>query len=154
MHRVAVLLCCAAVAGGCGSDNPRMIPADRASDLIATIDQIPALVEQGQCVEAAAKVAEAKRQVLELPRGVSARLKRNINAWLEHIEKRLPQDCKAPEESPSPTETPTETPEPTETPTPEPTETPTPVPTETATPEPSVTVEPPDPGGVDAEEGT
>jgi outer membrane biosynthesis protein TonB len=124
---------------GCGSENPRMIPEADATALLATVDDVEQAVADGECVDAAGLVAEAKNQVSELDNDVARSLRRNLRDWLDHIEGRLDDDCKEPE--PSPTETPEETETPT--PTPTPTETATPTPTPTETPIPTATVTPP-----------
>jgi hypothetical protein len=125
---------------GCGSEDPELIPQDRASALTSTIDEITAACDAEDTAKAKAAAEAANRQVSELPRRVDADLKRNIRDWLSHIESRVDNDCEAKQE---------------ETPTPTPTETATPTPTETATPAPtpSPTVEPPGDGGVPAPEG-
>jgi len=147
---------------GCGSENPELIPQTRSSALTSTIDEISSACDAEETAKAKAAVAAANQQVSELPRRVDAQLKRNIRAWLSHIEDRIERDCKPKQEetptpttaaptetpTPAPTETPTETPTPT--PTPKPTETATPAPTET--PPPIPTVEPPGSGGVPAPE--
>src|SRR3954453_8434092 len=144
---------------GCGSENPELIPQTRASALTSTIDEISSACDAEDTAKAKAAVEAANQQVSELPRRVNAQLKRNLRAWLTHIEDRIDRDCKAkeaetptPAPTPAPTETrapaPTETP--TETPTPKPTETATSTPTET--PPPTPTVEPPGNGGVSAPE--
>jgi len=149
---------------GCGSENPELIPQTRASALTSTIDEISSACDAEETAKAKAAVAAANQQVSELPRRVDAQLKRNIRAWLSHIEDRIDRDCKAKEreEETTPTATPVETATPaptatetatataTATATPAPTETATPVPTETGVP--TVTVEPPGSGGVTAPE--
>ena len=140
---------------GCGSDNPKLIPQQRAEALTATVDEIGSRTEAEDCDGAQSAVREAKNQVTELPSRVDARLKSNLSEWLDQLEEQVPKDCKPePEETPTPTETPTaekETPTPTPTPTVE-EETPTPTPTPTETPPPEETVAPPvepgDSGGV------
>jgi hypothetical protein len=143
-HRatLALALAGAALAAGCGQDNPRLIPEDRAQALVETVDSIETACSDEDVIAAQREVDEARAQITELPQRVDGRLKENMQKWLEQIERRLERDCEpAPEETPTPTETatpePTETPTPTETATPEPTETPTatetPVPTETPT---------------------
>ena len=138
---------------GCGSEDPELIPQNRASALTSTIDKISAACDDHDPDKAKAAIEAANQQVSELPRRVNAELRNNIRDWLAHIDDRVDQDCKAKEEAtptPTPTATETATPTPTETATPTPTETATPTPTETATPEP--TVEPPGDGGVSAPE--
>ena len=149
------LLLAALPMAGCGSEDPELIPQNRASALTSTIDKISAACDDHDPDKAKAAIQAANQQVSELPRRVNANLKRNVRDWLDHIDDRIDQDCQADKEaSPTPTPTPTATetatPTPTETSTPEPTETATPEPTETATPEP--TVEPPGDGGVLAPE--
>ena len=151
------LLLTAIPLAGCGSDNPELIPASRASALSSTVDEINQACDDNDTVKAKAAILAANQQVSALPRRVDAKLKRNIKAWLTHISGRVDQDCKADEVK---TPTPTATPSVTETPTETPTESPTETPTETATPSPTATpsatpsVEPPTGGGVTAPEDT
>jgi cell division septation protein DedD len=148
------LLLAALPLAGCGSENPELIPATRASALTSTIDEITSACDANDTAKAKAAVEAANQQVSELPRRVDSELKSNLRQWLRHIDGRIEQDCAKEEREETPTATPeateTPTPEPTETPTPEPTETPTPEPTETPTP--TATVEPPGDGGVIAPE--
>jgi outer membrane biosynthesis protein TonB len=153
------LLLAALPLAGCGSENPELIPATRASALTSTMDEITSACEANDTDKAKAAVDAANQQVSELPRRVDSELKSNLRQWLRHIDDRIDEDCAKEEKekekeketpTPTPTATETPTPEPTETPTPEPTETPTPEPTETPTPTP--TVEPPGDGGVIAPE--
>jgi hypothetical protein len=151
------LLLAALPLAGCGSENPELIPATRASALTSTMDEITAACDDNDTAKAKAAVQAANQQVSELPRRVDSELKSNLRRWLRHIDDRIDEDCaKEEKETPTPTPTATETPtaEPTETPTREPTETPTPEPTETPTPTPTptATVEPPGDGGVIAPE--
>jgi hypothetical protein len=149
------LLLAAVPLAGCGSDNPELIPQSRASALSSTVDEIAAACDAHDTAKAKAAVTQANQQVSELPRRVDAKLRKNLQDWLAHIDDRVDRDCKA-EETPTPTATPSETETPTETPTPTPTETqtPAPTPTETATPSPTATVEPPGNGGVSAPDDT
>jgi hypothetical protein len=153
------LLLAAIPLAGCGSDNPELIPQSRASALSSTADEIAAACDAHDTAKAKAALTTANQQVSELPRRVDAKLRKNLQDWLAHIDDRVDRDCKA-EETPTPTATPTET----ETPTPSPsptatetaTETPTASPTETATasPSPTATVEPQGNGGVSAPDDT
>ena len=140
---------------GCGKDNPELIPQSRASALSSTVDEIAAACDAHDTAKAKAAVTAANQQVSELPRRVDAKLRKNLQDWLAHIDDRLDRDCKA-EESPTPTATATqtETPTPSPSPTETPTQTATPSPTETASPSPSPTVEPPGSGGVSAPDDT
>ncbi|MDP9293716.1 MAG: hypothetical protein M3O90_04690 [Actinomycetota bacterium] len=136
---------------GCGRENPRLIPQTRAQALTDAVDQIAQRTDAEDCTGAQRAVQQARGQVAELPRRVDAKLRANINDWLNHIADEVPKDCKpAPEETPTATKTPdkTETPTPTATETPDKTETPTPTPTETPAPTEVPTVEPPGTGGV------
>jgi hypothetical protein len=152
------LLLVASPVAGCGSEDPELIPQTRASALTSTIDEIAAACDDKDTAKAKAAVRAANRQVSELPRRVDAELKRNVRAWLNHIDDRIDRDCrpeeKEEEETPTATATPEETatPTPTETPTATPTETATPTPTPTPTPTATPTVEPPGDGGVLAPE--
>jgi len=157
------LLLAAIPLAGCGSDNPELIPQSRASALASTADEITAACDAHDTAKAKAAVTAANQQVSELPRRVDAKLRRNLQEWLSHIDDRVDRDCKAEEKatpSPTATETETETPTPTRSPSPSPspsptaTETATASPTETATASPSPTVEPPGNGGVSAPDDT
>src|SRR5215208_587488 len=144
LHFLLGSLLVALVLAGCGSENPRLLRQADADRLSAKVDEVAQLASDGDCAEARDAVDEARQLVTELPRSTSQRLRQNLMDWLEHLEERVPRDCKAkkeqtptatpsatetptgtPTETPSPTETPTETPSPTETPTPTPTESPT-----------------------------
>jgi hypothetical protein len=152
------LLVAAIPLAGCGSDNPELIPQSRSDALSSTVDQIAQACDDGDAAKAKTAVTAAKQQVSELPRRVDAKLRKNLQDWIAHIDDRIDQDCKKDEKSPTPTPTPSATETPTETPTPTPTESATPTPTETPTPTPTPTptqtpsVEPPGNGGVPAPE--
>ena len=142
--RLGILLCALALAG-CGQENPRLLRQSDADRLSNKVSEVSQLVDGGDCAEARNAIDEAKQQVTELPRSTSQRLRQNLSDWLDHLDERVPRDCKTkqqatPTATPSATETPTPTPSATETPTetPSPTETPTASPSPTATP----TVEP------------
>jgi len=129
---------------GCGSENTALIPQDDADQLTALVSEAGDAIAAGECDRARRAVAEAERQLAGLPRKTNRELKKNLREWLDYLDGRIDDDCKAPEETPEekPTTTPTEMPEETPTATPTPTETPSPEPTETASPEPTVTVDP------------
>ena len=150
---LALALAAAALAAGCGQDDPGLIPEDRATALVETVDQIQSACDGNDLAAARSAHDEATAQVNELPRRVDDQLRQNMQEWLAQIERRLDRDCEEdPEETPTPTPTATETP----TPTPTATETPTPTPTATETPTPTATVAPTEPpsdeGGVPAPE--
>jgi hypothetical protein len=150
------VLSAALFAGGCGKENPHMIPQDRASALTATVDEITAACDGKDAAKAQAAADKANQQVSELPRAVSTGLRRNLRDWINHISDRVDRDCKA-KATPTATATATETATATatetatESPTKTPTQTPSPTetPTETATPTPTAT-QTPDEGGVPA----
>jgi hypothetical protein len=124
----------------CGGSNPKLIPQDRADRLSSLADQIAQRTQDHNCSGAQAALRRARSRAAELPRSVDRRLKANIDAWLDQIGSRIPQDCK-PKASATPTDTPTEAPTATSTPTP------TPTPTKTATPTPTPTATPTPEGG-------
>ena len=158
MRRLPVLVLVVAALAGCGQSNPDLIPSSNAQALAETADKIQAACTDADRSEARAQIRSAERQIDQLPRAVSAKLKRNLQDWVDRIQSRISDDCQA-EETPTPeptepqtpeapetataTETPTETATPTatatETPTATateaPTEAPTEPPVETATPE-------------------
>jgi hypothetical protein len=144
-------LAAALILTACGSSNPKLIPQDRADQLNQSADDIASRTGDHDCSGAQDALRSARNQVSELPRKVDARLKRNLNQWLDHLADRIPNDCKA-SETPTPSASETETPSPTETPTPSKTPTPSPTATPSATASPSPTdvptVQPPDTGGV------
>jgi hypothetical protein len=122
--------------GGCGSDNPGLIPASDADQLVSLVDQAGQAADAGECDTARRRVREAEQQLAGLPRRTDRALKQNIRAWLDHLDQAIADECSSNAESES-----TATPEPTETPTPSPTQTPTETPTETPTATPTQTPE-------------
>jgi hypothetical protein len=153
---LGVVLAAAALAAGCGQENPRLIPQEDSDRLVAAVDRIQSACANGDERDARQALDDAQALANGLPRRVADRLEQNIGDWLNHIEERLDRDCK-PEETPTPTPsetaTPTETPTPAPTETATPTETPTPTPTETPPPEPTATpTETPGSGGAPAPE--
>src|SRR3954453_306070 len=145
----APLVLLAAVLAGCGQSNPKLIPQSNADALTATADKIQAACEAQDRTVVRREVRNAKREIDALPSKVDARLRENLQAWVDRMQSRISADCK-PEETPPPTpwaeETATAAPTETETATPAPTETATetatPAPTESATPPPTVTAAP------------
>jgi outer membrane biosynthesis protein TonB len=152
---LALALVVAAVAAGCGEDNRALIPEDRATALVESVDRVESACADEDVTEARAAAVELSAQVNELPRRVDDQLQANLREWARLIQRRVARDCE-PQEEETPTPAPTE--EPTETPTPTPTEAPTEEPTETPTAEPTeeppAPTEPPggDEGGVPAPE--
>ena len=135
MRRLPLLVLVVAVLAGCGQSNPDLIPASNAQALAETADKIQAACTDADRSEARAQIRSAERQLDQLPRTVDAKLKQNLQDWIDRIQGRIGDDCQA-EETPTPEPTETETPEATETATETPTatETATEAPTETATP--------------------
>src|SRR4051812_25534201 len=138
MRRVAplVLGVLAALAAGCGQSNPKLIPQTNADALQKTADNIQAACEQKDRSEARKQVRLAESEIAALPRAVDAKLRDNLQEWVDRIQSRIGDDCKE-EATPTPTDTPTEAP--TETATQAPTQTATPAPTKTATQAPTET---------------
>jgi len=132
MRRLPLLVLVAAVLAGCGQSNPDLIPQSNAEALQATADKITDACSSEDRSEARAQVRAAQRQIDQLPRAVDSKLKQNLEDWIDRIQGRITDDCRA-EATPTPTETETETPTPTET------ATETPTPTETATDTPTAT---------------
>ena len=155
---LGLALAAALILSACGGTNPKLIPQDRADQLTQTVDDVASRTDSHDCSGAQDALRSARNQVTELPRAVDQKLKANLNDWLDHLEARIPQDCKA-AKTPTPTPSATETPSPTETATPTKTPTPTPTPTATETPTPPgrrrpSTVQPPSTGGVPPGDGT
>ncbi|HET6550265.1 MAG TPA: hypothetical protein VFG79_17515 [Solirubrobacter sp.] len=128
----------AAALAGCGQSNAHLIPQANADTLQQTADRIQRACDAHDTTEAHKQVRLAGHEIDALPRTVDEKLKRNLQDWLDRINKRISDDCK-PEETPTPTPTETETAVPTETATEAPTETATEAPTETATEAPTET---------------
>jgi hypothetical protein len=155
MRRVtfAPALIAAALLAGCGETNRALIPEDRAQALQNTLDQVESACADHDTQGAQRANDNLSAQVNELPRRVDSDLKRNMQDWVQQIDKRIDRDCKE-EATPTPTPTETETPTPTPTATETATPTPTPTATETATPTPTPTAtETPDTGGTTAPPG-
>jgi hypothetical protein len=134
MRRLPVLILVVAALAGCGQSNPDLIPQSNAQALVKTVESIQSACTDADRSEARAQIRLARRQLDQLPRAVSVRLKRNLEDWIDRIESRITEDCQAeetatPEPTESATQAPTETPAATETAT----ETATPTATETAT---------------------
>ena len=100
---LGLALAAALLLPGCGSSNPKLIPQDRADQLVQSVDEVTARTSDEDCDGAEAALRDARNQVAELPRQVDRRLKRNLNAWLDHIEEKIPADCKPAEATPAPT---------------------------------------------------
>jgi outer membrane murein-binding lipoprotein Lpp len=156
-------LVAAMLLSACGGSNPKLIPQDRADRLSSLADQIAQRTEDHKCASAQSALRRARSEAAELPRRVDRRLKRNLDAWLDQIGSRIPEDCK-PKASATPAETATATPTPTATESPTPTPTPTASPTPTSSPTPEGgdeqnsppddgSLQPPSTGGVDAGNG-
>jgi outer membrane biosynthesis protein TonB len=138
MRRLPLLVLVVAALAGCGQSNPKLIPASNADALLQTADRIAQACSNEDRSEARAQVRLAQREIEGLPRAVDPDLKQNLQDWIDRIQGRIPQDCRAaPTPTPSVAETPTEAPtqEPSATPTetPAPTEAPTEVPTQAPT---------------------
>src|SRR3954453_13520275 len=110
----APLVLLAAVLAGCGQSNPKLIPQSNADALTATADKIQAACEAQDRAVVRREVRNAKREIDALPSKVDARLRDNLQAWVERIQSRSPTDCK-PEETPTPSPEETATAAPTET---------------------------------------
>jgi predicted small lipoprotein YifL len=137
MRRWLPLLGLVLALAGCGQTNPHLLPQDSASALKATADRIQQACDAHDRSTARDEIRNAEREIQELPDEVSKSLTANLQQWVDHIQGRLTQDCRAqstPTPTPTETATPTETPTETATPTPTETATPTPTPTETPTP--------------------
>jgi hypothetical protein len=134
MRRLPLLVLVVAVLAGCGQSNPDLIPQSNAEALQATADKITDACSSEDRSEARAQVRAAQRQIDQLPRAVDSKLKQNLEDWINRIQSRITDDCRA---EATPTPTPTE--EATETATPTETATETPTPTETATETPTAT---------------
>jgi outer membrane protein TolC len=147
-----LLVVVVAVLAGCGQSNPKLIPKSNAQALLATADKLQAACSSEDRSEARAQIRAAQRQLDQLPRAVDPKLKQNLRDWIDRIQSRITDDCRA-APTPTPTDTATETPTPTdtatETPTPtdtaSPTDTPTPTSTPTATPTAAPTEAPTEP---------
>src|SRR4051794_31185019 len=135
MRRVAplVLGILAALAAGCGQSNPKLIPQTNADALQKTADNIQAACEEKDRSEARKQVRLAESEIAALPRAVDARLRDNLQEWVDRIQSRIGDDCKD-EATPTPTATDTPTEAPTQTATAAPTRSATPSPTDTPTP--------------------
>ena len=129
MSRIPLLVVVLALAG-CGKTNPHLLPHSNADALTATADRIQQACDAHDRSTARDEIRNAEREIKELPDGVSAGLRTNLQQWVDHIQGRLSEDCRA---KATPTPTPSQTPTPTETATPTATATATPTATATAT---------------------
>jgi predicted small lipoprotein YifL len=139
--RLPLAVLVVAALAGCGQSNPDLIPQRNAQALQETADKIEQACTDRDRSEARAQIRAAERELDQLPRAVDADLKQNLQDWIDQIDRRVSEDCRAEETAtPEPTETATETP--TETATPTATETATATATETATETPTETPTP------------
>src|SRR4051794_11988934 len=93
----------AVVLVGCGAqDDSRLLPQDRANQLLVGVEGIRSAIDDGDCSIATRSVGEMRRQIADLPAGVGGGLKRNMGQWLDQVETRIPRDCKA-AQTPAPT---------------------------------------------------
>jgi outer membrane biosynthesis protein TonB len=121
---------------GCGSDSSALIPQEDADRLTALVGEAGDAAAAGECDTARRAVEEAELQLSSLPRSTDKELKANLRDWLQYLDSRIADECRAPEPEGTPTPEPTAAPTETPTPEPTPTETPTPTPTPTPTAEP------------------
>ena len=80
---------------GCGSSNPKLIPQDRADQLIQSVDDVASRTSDSDCCGAKDALRDARNQVSELPRSVDSALKRNLNQWLDQIDEQDRQRLQA-----------------------------------------------------------
>src|SRR3954451_22569118 len=125
----APLVVLAAVVGGCGESNPKLIPQANADALTQSADKVQAACDDHDTTVARRELRNLEREIDALPRKVDSQLRENLQAWADQVQKRITRDCRE-EETPTPTPTPTETEAPTQTPAP--TQTATEAPTRTA----------------------
>jgi hypothetical protein len=115
----AALAALALLVAGCGAEDQseRLIPADDAESLRATLEQVEAARAAGRCQEARSLTLEARDRARELPDTLDAELRRRIHGGISRIFDLLPSQCELPGE-----DTPAETTDaPAETQDPEPT---------------------------------
>ena len=102
MRRLPLLVLVVAALAGCGQSNPDLIPASNAQALQQTADKIQQACTDEDRSEARAQIRLAKREIDGLPRTVDAELKQNLQDWIDRIESRISDDCRA-EATPTPT---------------------------------------------------
>src|SRR3954469_16502008 len=90
---LATALVGAALLAGCGKTNTALIPADRASALQDTVNQVQDACNNHDAQAAQSALDEASAQINELPRKVDRRLKANLRDWVNPIERRVDRDC-------------------------------------------------------------
>ena len=103
MRRLPLLVLVVAVLAGCGQSNPDLIPQSNADALAQTADRIEQACSDFDRSEARAQIRSANRQIDQLPNAVDAKLKQNLQEWVDRIEarhrRRLPRGG---EETPTP----------------------------------------------------
>src|SRR5918995_5150452 len=98
MRRLPLLVLVVAVLAGCGQSNPDLIPQSNADALLQTADRIEQACSAFDRSEARAQIRSANRQIDQLPNAVDAQLKENLQAWIDRVAERLPDDCREEEE--------------------------------------------------------
>ena len=96
---------------GCGAkENPALLTAGDAETLLARFDEAEEAVADGECNDARRALADAGRQVARLPERTSARLRRQLTEFVDHLEGEVADACEPKEEEKTPTPEPTEEP--------------------------------------------
>jgi len=93
-HRILVSAALAAtlLVAGCG-DTAGLIPESDAQSILTGLDRLEQQIDDGDCDNVPATVADLQEQVSELPRSVDARLRARIEEGLANLATLAPRDC-------------------------------------------------------------
>jgi hypothetical protein len=82
-----------AVPAGCGEDRSNLLPGDTTEEILANLDQVEALVEQGECFEALDAAEAVRGQVEALDRGVDEDLRRTLLDGVTQLQITIQDTC-------------------------------------------------------------
>lgn len=99
---------------GCGEDRSNLLPRDTAQEIDAKLDEVRALVRDGNCFEALAAAEEVRTEVEALGNGVDSTLQRTLVDGVTQLQVMVQEDCVEADTAPPVTTTPEPEPEPSE----------------------------------------
>ena len=85
MRRLPLGVLVVAALAGCGQSNPDLIPSSNADALAQSADRIQQACADFDRSAARAQIRSAERQIDQLPRQVDAKLKKNLQDWVDRM---------------------------------------------------------------------
>jgi hypothetical protein len=78
---------------GCGSDEGGLLPRSAAGDLQASLDDVDAALDAGQCDEAQSALSEVRGDLVNLPESVDADLRARLEQGIDNLDARVSATC-------------------------------------------------------------